>query len=169
MHKHFWTKCIGIHIVQHIMKIKQKSEIANWDENEVRQEFDDGTVIRAEPWIRREAPKTTRTIAYLRRPPNRTYWVKTSDDKVFEFSEQSGSINKNKAGAIAVLWYRSGGFKITDDCSLVPVKIAALGKPAIASYLDVTQNINREEIAELLNVSKGTVEQYVSKVRRGHR
>lgn len=151
------------------MEIMEQSEISNWSEKDVIQRFGDGTEIRREPWIRREAPETSFAIAYLQRPPNRAYWVKTPSEKVFTFHNESGTKNRNKAGAMAVLWYRSGGFEIGDDESMIPVEIAAMGKPAIATYLDVTQNIEREIIAELLDISKGTVEQYVSKVRRGHR
>lgn len=152
------------------MQIKQVSDIEDWEEKNLEHELEDGTELRTEPFIKvREPPEWSAKSGIYRRPPNRTYWVKTDGGKVFEFANGSAAENRNKAGAMAVIWSRSGGFEIGGDESMVPVKIAAMGKPAIATYLDVTQKIDREKIGDLLNVSKGTVEQYVSKVRRGHR
>lgn len=152
------------------MEVKKVSDIEDWEKKWLEDEFLDGTELRAEPLMTREPPGwPTVGGRSARTPPNRTYWVKTDGGKVFEFGDGSAAENSNKARAMAVLWYRSGGFEIGRDESMVPVKVAALGKPAIATYLGVTQPIDRDEIAELLNISKGTVEQYVSKVRRGHR
>jgi hypothetical protein len=151
------------------MDIKQVSDIPNWDDMELRRDFPDGTEVRVEPWIRREAPETTTTIAYVKKQSNRTHWVNVPSDRVFEFSEGNSSDNRNKAGALAVLWYRSDGFEITDSQSTIPVEIAAMGKPAIATYLDVIHSTDRKRIGDLLDISKGTVDQYISKVRLGQR
>lgn len=129
----------------------------------------DGTILLAERWEKIETPETSRDNARFKIPDNQTFWVKTPDGTVFEFGSGTMSKNKNKAGAMAILWHRSGGFRITDSHSVIPVKIAAMGKPSIAAYLDTVHSVDREKIGDMLDTTKGTIEQYISKVRRGHR
>lgn len=151
------------------MEIKHKSEIPAWEEVLVWRELPGGTTLRAEPSEKRKAPETSPATTRTFIPDDRTYWVGTTDGKIFEFSGDSDITNRKNATIMAMLWGRSGGFKIVDDGEMVPVKVAVLGKPSIAAYLDVVQDMDRKTIAEKLDVSTGTVDQYISKVRRGHR
>ena len=148
--------------------MRRISDIPDSEDAKIMREFPDGTKLLTEPWIELKDSEAA-TYSRYRVPSDRTYWVKTSENIVFEFGEGSRSENKNKAGAMAILWYRSGGFEMSESPSMIPVEIAAMGKPAMAAYLDVVHSTNREKIGEMLEISKGTVEQYISKVRRGHR
>jgi len=148
------------------MKALQESEAPELNEMKLLREFEDGTRVHREPRRSHETPGSAPPLLAL---IDEKAWVKTPKGKVFEFDDGNWELNKYRAEATASLWCRTGGFEIVEDSSLVPVKIAVMGKPAIATYLDAIQKISREEISEILGVSEGTVGQYVSKVRRGHR
>lgn len=65
---------------------------------------------------------------------------------------------------------RSGGsIPLAEQEDLVPVKIAALGKPEVAGYLFAVHNLNRAEIGDILGVAPETVNQYLSDISRGRR
>lgn len=134
-------------------------------EMEIEARYIDETEVHAEKRIPRDKGHTT----IYEMPSNRTYLIKCSSGELFEFSDGTSSENKRKVEVFIVLWLRTGGFRIGNNETMIPAQVAALGKPSMAAYLDVTQEIDRERIAELLYVSKGTVDQYVSKVRREHR
>ena len=140
------------------------------DENRViRREYDNGTTVYAERAERREAPEYSTTIAYIRFPPDRTYWVETPKGREFEFSRGSRSINRRRGQLMGELWHRTGDMKLTDDPDIIPVKIAVMGKPAMAAYLDTVHKVDKREIAEGFNVSHGTIEQYFSDFKEGRR
>ena len=143
---------------------KEPSDV-NWDEMEIEYVYIDDTEVHAERRIPRETEHTT----FYDEPTNRTYLIKCPSGEIFEFSNRTSSENERKADIFAVLWLRTGGFRVGDNQTMIPAQVAALGKPSMAAYLDVTQEIDRDRIGELLRISKGTVEQYISKVRRGHR
>lgn len=148
--------------------MRELSNIPDSEDTEIKEKFPDGSKILTESWIKLTDSETA-TYSRFRIPSDRKYWVKTAEGTVYEFSEGDRSENRNKSGAFAMLWFQSGGFEISESESMVPVKIAAMGKPAIATYLDTIHCISRGKIGELLEIKEGTVEQYISKVRRGHR
>jgi len=139
------------------------------DDREVRREYDNGTTVYAEPAERREAPEYSATIAYIRFPTDRTYWVETPDGREFEFSHGSRSINRRRGQLMGELWHRAGDMKLTDGPDVIPVKIAVMGKPAMAAYLDTVHKVDKREIADELDVSLGTIEQYFSDFKEGRR
>lgn len=143
--------------------------MSDTENREVRREYDEGTMVYAEPPKRREAPETTRTIAYLRFPSDRTYWVETPDGREFEFSRGSRSINRRRGQLMGELWHRASDMKLTDTPDVIPVNIAVMGKPAMAAYLDTVHKVDKREIADELDVSLGTVEQYFSDFKEGRR
>jgi hypothetical protein len=59
--------------------------------------------------------------------------------------------------------------KLTDTPDVIPVNIAVMGKPAMAAYLDTVHKVDKREIADELDVSLGTVEQYFSDFKEGRR
>ncbi|SNR38371.1 hypothetical protein [Halorubrum vacuolatum] len=150
-----YTKCM----------IRREPSEVHWDELEIEHVYIDDTEVYGEKRIPRETEHTT----FYDEPTNRTYVIKCNSGEIFEFSGGTASENERRADVFMTLWLRTGGFKIGDNQTMVPAQIAALGKPSIAAYLDVTQELDRNRIGELLRISKGTVEQYISKVRRGHR
>lgn len=145
--------------------IEKDSSEVDWDKMELERVYIDDTELHAEKRIPRETQHTT----VYEKPPNRTYLLKCSSGAIFEFGDGTASENERNMEIFIILWLRTGGFRIGDDETMVPAQVAALGKPSIAAYLDVTQEIDRNRIAELLRITKGTVDQYVSKVRREHR
>lgn len=145
--------------------IRRDPSDIDWEKMEIENVYIDETEVYGEKRIPQQHGQTT----IYKKPSNRTYLVKCSSDKIFEFSEGTTSKNKKQVDTFIVLWLRTGGFRISDEETMVPAQVAALGKPSVAAYLDVTQRIDRKKIADLLFISKGTVEQYVSKVRREHR
>ena len=144
-------------------------DMSDTEDREVRREYDNGTTVYAEPVERREAPEYSATIAYIRFPPDRTYWVETPDGRELEFSNGSRSINSRRGQLMGELWHRAGDMELTEDPDVIPVEIAVMGKPAMAAYLDTVHKVDKREIAEDLNVSLGTVEQYFSDFKEGRR
>jgi|APHM01.1.fsa_nt_gi hypothetical protein len=104
---------------------------------------------------------------------NLTYWVKTPEGTAFEFDEEGyrkhQEKNRYQAHTLGELWSRSGGFEITDSHSVIPVKIAVMGKPSMAAYLDTIHSVDHEKIGNMLDTTEETVEQYISKFRYGRR
>jgi hypothetical protein len=62
-----------------------------------------------------------------------------------------------------------GVLPITASPHTIPTKLVALGKPEIAVYLRIAHNCWSPQIAELLNVSRSTCNQYVSDFGAGRR
>jgi hypothetical protein len=139
------------------------------ESRELAREYENGTKVFKQPVNRREAPEYSLTIAYIEFPSNRTYWVETPDGDEFEFSNWSRSINRRRGQLLGELFGRTGGMKITTNSEVIPLKIAVMGKPAIAAYLDTVHTVSKEKIAEQLEVSLGTVEQYFSDFKEGRR
>lgn len=74
----------------------------------------------------------------------------------------------NGARWMALCWAavisRAGVREVPDNGNLVPVDIAALGKPYIAAFLFSGQRFDITEIATKLEISEGSVEQYLRDV-----
>jgi len=154
------------------MEIKEESDLPDWEDMHSKETYPGDVIVGSEPYLEAEyrgAYDPGSKSAMIQRPPNQTYWVRLSEDVVIEFSEGTYEENKNDAHALAVLVLRSGGFEIPESESMIPVKIAAMGKPAIATFMDVVNSTDREKIAELLDVAERTVDQYISKFRYGRR
>jgi hypothetical protein len=143
--------------------------MSDTEDREIRREYDNGTTVYAEPVERTEPPDPITTIARIRFPPDRTYWVETPDGREFEFSRGSRSINRRRGQLMGELWHRTGDINLTDAPDVIPVKIAVMGKPAMAAYLDTVHKVDKRETAEDLDVSLGTVEQYFSDFKKGRR
>jgi DNA-directed RNA polymerase specialized sigma24 family protein len=64
---------------------------------------------------------------------------------------------------------KSGIRKMEPNSDVIPVTIAALGKPYIAAYLYAAHNLGIEEIADVLDIKQSSVSQYLSDVANQHR
>jgi hypothetical protein len=76
---------------------------------------------------------------------------------------------ERRALALAQLCRHIDSLKIHRDQDLVPVDVAALGKPAIAAYLASVHDFLAHETGDALNVTWKTAHQYVTHVKEGRR
>jgi len=60
-------------------------------------------------------------------------------------------------------------FRISRNQRDVPVNVLNEGKPVVVAYLYIIHDWDKEEIAGMLNLSSGTVQQYLTNVRTGTR
>jgi len=77
--------------------------------------------------------------------------------------------NRYRDSWLKLLSRCDGVLPITASPHTIPTKVAALGKPEIAVYLRIAHNCRSHQIAELLNVSRSTCNQYVSDFGAGRR
>lgn len=70
---------------------------------------------------------------------------------------------------IAKLANLNDGIDFPADPDLVPIQIAAEGKPCIAAYLSEVHRLRNGDIAEKIGVSEATAKQYVSDYRHSRR
>lgn len=141
------------------------------DDVDLVEEYPTGIVINAEHEgeIEWENPYTGK-ISY--RPDykrERCYWVETPEGECFEFGDSYRATNQRRATRFAELWNRVDGFEIIENESGIPIKIANIGKPAISTYLKIVHRLDEQEIANRLNVSRRTVQQYLSKFKHRQR
>lgn len=94
------------------------------------------------------------------------FWVDTPDNHHFLFT---GDNDYKKAKIWAAITSESQVRIVPSDPDFVPVKIGALGNPAIAGYLYSIHDYTVEEISEQIGVSIGTVRQYLSDIAKGRR
>lgn len=139
----------------------------NGDETiELIREYGEGLRIVAEEEERTELEEA---LKFTSNKPHRTYWVETPDGSRFRFGGYRRSTNSRRAGCFAALWDRAGEVEVLENTSAVPVKVANLGKPAIAAYLWTVHDLDVQEIAKMLDVGRRTIQQYHSKFRRSVR
>lgn len=119
--------------------------------------FSDGTVVEVVRKMVCKEMRYLRTDTYYHSTGNWTIVrVKTPCGRRFEFDE------KHRALYWAALWSRTNGTRFVTDREVIPYKVAALGKPAIAVYLSEVHAMSIEEVADALEVAKQTVVQYRS-------
>lgn len=80
------------------------------------------------------------------------------------FTIEAGRYNRRRARLIAKLHDRVDEFKIAWDRETVPVNIARQGNPVIATYLYAVHDWSEREVAELLDLRRNTVRQYMAAV-----
>jgi hypothetical protein len=134
-------------------------------------EYPTGIVINAEyegeiEWENPYTGKISYRPVYKR---ERCYWVETPEGECFEFGDSYRYANRRRATRFAELWNRVDGFEIIENESGIPIKIANMGKPAMSTYLKIVYRLDEQEIANRLNVSKRTVQQYLSKFKHRQR
>lgn len=110
-------------------------------------------------------------ILYRLHHPQRTHLLRGAvvKDEYGNEVRFRGRFFRRRSRAWVEIVHRADEFTVVRDANVVPVEIAALGKPAIAAYLDTLRLLSRSQIAEKLSVEERTVGQYVSRFRRGVR
>lgn len=81
----------------------------------------------------------------------------------------SVGVSKRFDGWTGLLERTDGDLIATERKDVVPVKIAALGKPELASYLCVIHEMSYEEAGEAVGVSPHTAKQYLRDIGRRRR
>lgn len=84
-----------------------------------------------------------------------------SEDTTIYFSGFDTNDAKKRARVFKKLWERTEGCEIIDS-NAIPVKIACMGRAAIAAYLYSVHQLPMKKIAAKLDVSETTINQYVS-------
>lgn len=93
-------------------------------------------------------------------------WVDTPRHHFLFPGDQEGT---RRAHCWATIMSKSGIRKMEPNSDVIPVTIAALGKPYIAAYLYAAHNLGLEEIADVLDIKQSSVSQYLSDVANQHR
>lgn len=88
-----------------------------------------------------------------------------TDDKTVYFS----GFDKGQAEKRAIT-FRALHYRCKDGCEIrrnaIPTEVACMGKPAIAAYLFAVHEEGPGDIADRLEISPATVNQYMSNFRR---
>ncbi len=91
----------------------------------------------------------------------------TETGERFYFTPGNGRSSKTLATIFKELQTNLGPFKAPS--SGIPIEVASSGKAPIMAYLAVVHEKSDEEIAEVMSVSKSTVQQYLSHIKAGRR
>lgn len=91
-----------------------------------------------------------------------------SEDTTVYFSGFDTEEAEKRARGFEALWKRTEGCDIIRS-NAVPIKIACMGRAAIAAYLYSVHQLSLTEIASHLDISESTVNQYISDFIQGRR
>jgi hypothetical protein len=89
------------------------------------------------------------------------YWVTSPEEEILREFGSAASAHRD-ARAFARTCFVYGGHEFPQTTDMIPISIVALGKPCVASYLLLIQDLSSGEVAELLDLEIKTVSQYVS-------
>ena len=104
-------------------------------------------------------------------PQNARYWVDTLRDH-YVFTNQKLAPNtrtRRRALAWAAVISKTDCRDDEADSGYVPVSVSTHGKPYVAAYLFSIHDQSIEEIAQEMNLTSGTISQYVSDIVSGRR
>lgn len=104
----------------------------------------------------------------------KVFYVRTPSGEEIEFGSSARVSNRRRARVFAALCVNLGPLPMHSDPEVVPVKVAAAGKPEIASYLMAVHQehytpedqYKPREISDVLNVSYDSVSAYWRRVIR---
>lgn len=113
---------------------------------------------------------------YTRLPEGTTIWISDQDDQYIyppyqirtadgDIVVESESADYPRVKAYAAIVDQYGDVSTTDESALVPVEIAADGKPALSMYLYGVLDWPRDEIAEVFDVKEESVRKYLQRFR----
>lgn len=122
--------------------------------------------LRRKGWNVRP-PLTTVDRGFVQYHLKTRYWVDTPRHHFLFTDEWEGA--KRKALCWAAIMYETGLREMESNSEVVPIKVAALGKPYVAAYMYAAHELGMDEIGAHLDVSPNTVSQYltdVGKLRR---
>jgi hypothetical protein len=88
------------------------------------------------------------------------YHVIHNGQNVGVFSEEYRA-----ALSLAVIVDSYEDLKLNTEKDVVPIKVALDGRTAIATYLHGVQRLSRGDIAEIMDITKGTVREYLRRFR----
>ena len=119
-------------------------------------DLDEERIIRASENVRQVKDESTK---------KQQYWVIDERNSKEKIHLTWGRLDPNLCFELI---HRNGSL-IVQEQGFVPVSTARLGKPAIAAYLRVSVGWRSNRIADALDVSKETVNQYLSDFAKGER
>jgi hypothetical protein len=137
-------------------------------ESEIIVETDDGTQIQyVKEWEEYTSNYGSRERTWVR--ANRKIEIDPPDRAPVEIESEYRRDTRWRRRVIEQLADRVDTFKVTDEPNTVPVNVINKGKPAVTSYLYAIHGWDYKELNEALDLTGGTVRQYVMAVANNNR
>lgn len=94
---------------------------------------------------------------------------KRLDDEFYYFAALDAEVAVQRADLFESLWRQLDSLELVKNKSVIPTEVACAGKAPIAAYLYAVHQQPVADIAQALDVSSATVEQYLADVKSGRR